>query len=199
MTCLSRLLIPSLVTIQVYSFTLYPITNHGMKYRPHTKVNVDATGSSSSRSSSSSSSSSESEEQEPPSLLILGDAMKQELSKFRSKYPTSESDYLAAARKRSEEKPGWPCPRPNNPRVSSLTIGNNPWWKLEMPIHRYSYLLYLRMTTTIRKMEKNLNCYYFNSHPGIRIRKTKTLYHETFSYTHCYHTVLQKFTSCDSK
>ena len=42
-------------------------------------------------------------DEEPPSLLI-GNALNDELSKFTSKYPTSESDYLAAARRRAEER-----------------------------------------------------------------------------------------------
>jgi hypothetical protein len=42
-------------------------------------------------------------DEEPPSLLI-GSALNNELAKFKSKYPTSESDYLAAARRRAEER-----------------------------------------------------------------------------------------------
>ena len=36
--------------------------------------------------------------------LVLGDAAKAELAKIKSKYPTSEADYLAAARARSAAK-----------------------------------------------------------------------------------------------
>lgn len=41
--------------------------------------------------------------EDEPSLLI-GSDLDAELSKFKSKYPTSEADYLAAARKRAESK-----------------------------------------------------------------------------------------------
>lgn len=41
--------------------------------------------------------------EEEPSLL-LGEDMESELNKFKSKYPTSESDFLAAARQRAQEK-----------------------------------------------------------------------------------------------
>ena len=41
--------------------------------------------------------------EENPTLLI-GKALSDEMASFKSKYPTSESDYLAAARKRAEER-----------------------------------------------------------------------------------------------
>jgi hypothetical protein len=44
-----------------------------------------------------------SNDDETPTLL-LGNDLDNELAKFKSKYPTSESDYLAAARKRAEER-----------------------------------------------------------------------------------------------
>lgn len=43
------------------------------------------------------------DEEEAPGLLF-GDALKDELSQFKSKYPTAEADYLAAARQRSDAK-----------------------------------------------------------------------------------------------
>jgi hypothetical protein len=95
MTSLQRFFIATILTFPVDSFTLNPINIHGIRCCPYRHVGMiaDATGSN------------ESEEEPPPSLLVLGDALNQELAKFSSKYPTSESDYLAAARKRSEQKP----------------------------------------------------------------------------------------------
>jgi len=45
------------------------------------------------------------DEDEPPQELVLGDALDQQMSKLRSKYPTAEADYLAAARARAAAKP----------------------------------------------------------------------------------------------
>ena len=45
----------------------------------------------------------EKEQEEEPSL-VLGDSLNKELSKIKSKYPTSEADYLAAARARAQAK-----------------------------------------------------------------------------------------------
>ena len=47
---------------------------------------------------------SDGEEEEGEPRLVLGDEAQAELSKFKSKYPTSEADYLAAARARSAAK-----------------------------------------------------------------------------------------------
>ena len=44
------------------------------------------------------------DEEEPAPTLIFGGALEDEMAAFKSKYPTSESDYLAAARQRAEEK-----------------------------------------------------------------------------------------------
>jgi hypothetical protein len=41
---------------------------------------------------------------EPPSLIVGGDEMVQQMQQFKSKYPTSESDYLAAARERAKAR-----------------------------------------------------------------------------------------------
>jgi hypothetical protein len=99
-TSLPRYGIISILTIPVNSFTLFQSTSlqgNGFRTLYQGKIIVDATGNNDSKEAE--------EEADPPSLLVLGDAMNQELAKFRSKYPTSESDYLAAARRRSEEKP----------------------------------------------------------------------------------------------
>lgn len=40
-----------------------------------------------------------------PSLILGGDEMQQQMQQLRSKYPTSEADYLAAARARAKTKP----------------------------------------------------------------------------------------------
>ena len=45
------------------------------------------------------------QEQEPPSLILGGDEMEQQMKQLRSKYPTSEADYLAAARARAKARP----------------------------------------------------------------------------------------------
>mmetsp|Transcript_21142 Transcript_21142/g.31359 ORF Transcript_21142/g.31359 Transcript_21142/m.31359 type:complete len:164 (+) Transcript_21142:155-646(+) len=45
----------------------------------------------------------EQEKDEEPTLLI-GKDLDKELKQFKSKYPTSEADFLAAARKRADEK-----------------------------------------------------------------------------------------------
>lgn len=50
-----------------------------------------------------SSSSADGEQAEEPTLLI-GEDLDKELKQIKSKYPTSEADYLAAARKRAQEK-----------------------------------------------------------------------------------------------
>mmetsp|Transcript_25886 Transcript_25886/g.43139 ORF Transcript_25886/g.43139 Transcript_25886/m.43139 type:complete len:123 (+) Transcript_25886:777-1145(+) len=44
------------------------------------------------------------DDDDEPSGLVFGDALDSELSKLKSKYPTSEADYLTAARKRAEAK-----------------------------------------------------------------------------------------------
>lgn len=44
------------------------------------------------------------EEAPPPSLILDSDAVNQQMGQLKSKYPTAEADYLAAARKRAEEK-----------------------------------------------------------------------------------------------
>mmetsp|Transcript_3920 Transcript_3920/g.4532 ORF Transcript_3920/g.4532 Transcript_3920/m.4532 type:complete len:160 (+) Transcript_3920:83-562(+) len=49
------------------------------------------------------SSASDSEEEKEPSLLI-GEGLGKELKGLKSKFPTSEVDFLAAARKRAEER-----------------------------------------------------------------------------------------------
>jgi hypothetical protein len=41
---------------------------------------------------------------EEPSLIVGGDEMVKQLQQFKSKYPTSESDYLAAARERAKAR-----------------------------------------------------------------------------------------------
>ena len=44
------------------------------------------------------------EEPPPPSLILDADAVNQQMGQLKSKYPTAEADYLAAARKRAAEK-----------------------------------------------------------------------------------------------
>jgi hypothetical protein len=44
------------------------------------------------------------QETEPSSLLLTADEVAQQMARLRSKYPTSEADYLAAARARSAAK-----------------------------------------------------------------------------------------------
>jgi hypothetical protein len=46
----------------------------------------------------------ESADAAPPPSLVLGDGLGDEMAKLRSKYPTSEADYLAAARARNAAK-----------------------------------------------------------------------------------------------
>jgi hypothetical protein len=43
------------------------------------------------------------DDEETPKL-VLGNDLDSEIAKMKSKYPTSESDYLAAARKRADER-----------------------------------------------------------------------------------------------
>jgi hypothetical protein len=47
---------------------------------------------------------SDNDEAAPPQSLVLGDGLGDEMAKLRSKYPTSEVDYLAAARARNAAK-----------------------------------------------------------------------------------------------
>ena len=61
-------------------------------FLPHTQKSVRRT---------TSINSSENDSEEPK--LILGDQIKQKLNEMKSKYPTSESAYLEAARQRAEE------------------------------------------------------------------------------------------------
>lgn len=42
---------------------------------------------------------------EEPSLILGGEEMERTMQQYRSKYPTSEADYLAAARARAKAKP----------------------------------------------------------------------------------------------
>ena len=44
------------------------------------------------------------EEEEQPRLILDPATVNAEMGQFKSKYPTSEADYLAAARKRAEQK-----------------------------------------------------------------------------------------------
>jgi hypothetical protein len=53
----------------------------------------------------------------PPPSLVLGDGLGDEMAKLRSKYPTSEADYLAAARARNAAK------------TASASHGNEDDWK----------------------------------------------------------------------
>jgi len=53
---------------------------------------------------SSTSTSSNAEEDEEPRLILDSEVMNQQLNQMKSKYPTAEADYLAAARKRAEQK-----------------------------------------------------------------------------------------------
>jgi hypothetical protein len=54
---------------------------------------------------------------ESPPSLVLGDGLGDEMAKLRSKYPTSEADYLAAARARNAAK------------MASTSHGNEEDWK----------------------------------------------------------------------
>ncbi|CAB9506284.1 expressed unknown protein [Seminavis robusta] len=51
-----------------------------------------------------SSSPEEQPEEKPEGLILDASAVQEQMGKLRSKYPTSEADYLAAARKRAEMK-----------------------------------------------------------------------------------------------
>uniref|UniRef100_A0A7S3L8C5 PS II complex 12 kDa extrinsic protein n=1 Tax=Amphora coffeiformis TaxID=265554 RepID=A0A7S3L8C5_9STRA len=44
-------------------------------------------------------------EEEEPTLILGGEEMQQQMQQLKSKYPTSEADYLAAARERAKNKP----------------------------------------------------------------------------------------------
>jgi hypothetical protein len=44
----------------------------------------------------------EEEEEEPPALIL--DGVQEQMASLKSKYPTAEADYLAAARKRAEQR-----------------------------------------------------------------------------------------------
>ena len=45
------------------------------------------------------------QEEDPPSLILGHDQVQAEMQQYRSKYPTSEADYLAAARQRAKNRP----------------------------------------------------------------------------------------------
>ncbi|KAI2497177.1 hypothetical protein MHU86_17325 [Fragilaria crotonensis] len=83
---LLNLLLECALLSHTLSFSLFPYQRHWVRSKPlHAEVDE--------RSS----------DDDTPSLL-LGNDLDNELAKFKSKYPTSESDYLAAARKRAEER-----------------------------------------------------------------------------------------------
>jgi len=46
----------------------------------------------------------EGDQQQPPPELVLGEDLGQHMAKLRSKYPTAEADFLAAARARAAAK-----------------------------------------------------------------------------------------------
>lgn len=83
-------LLVSVSTQQVCSFSILPPATHQHQHSPASSVLF----------------SSEDTNEEPPplSLILDADAVNQQMGQLKSKYPTAEADYLAAARRRAEER-----------------------------------------------------------------------------------------------